>query len=59
MLEKIFMDMKKNKFNYSDLSNKELENLKEYYINEKVKNMNELELRKFVYENISHQIKNP
>ena len=58
MLEKIFMGMKKNKFNYSDLSNKELENLKEYYVNEKVKNMNELELRKFVYENISHQIKN-
>ena len=50
--------MKKNKFNYSDLSKKELENLKEFYINEKIKSMNESELREFAYEIISHQVKN-
>ena len=50
--------MKKNKFNYSDFSKKELESLKEYYINEKVKSMNESELRQFANEIISHQIKN-
>ena len=50
--------MKKNKFNYSDFSKKELESLKEYYITEKVKSMNESELRQFANEVISHQIKN-
>ena len=50
--------MKKNKFKYSDFSKKELESLKEYYINEKVKSMNESELRQFANEIISHQIKN-
>ncbi len=50
--------MKKNKFSYSDFSKQELESLKEYYIAEKINSMNESELRKFVYENISHQIKN-
>ena len=50
--------MKKNKFNYSDFSKKELESLKEYYINEKVKNMNESELRQFAHEILSHQVKN-
>jgi len=49
--------MKKNKFNYSDFSKKELESLKEYYITEKVKSMNESELRQFANEVISHQIK--
>ena len=49
--------MKKNKFNYSDFSKKELESLKEYYINEKVKSMKESELRQFAKEVISHQIK--
>ena len=58
MLEKILIDMKKKKFNYSDFSSKELENLKDYYITEKVKSMNESELRKFADEIISHQIKN-
>ena len=48
--------MKKNKFNYSDFSKKELENLKEYYINEKVKSMTESDLRQFANEIISHQI---
>ena len=50
--------MKKNKFNYSDLSKKELENLKDYYITEKIKSMNESELRQFASEIISHQVKN-
>jgi len=49
--------MKKNKFNYSDFSRKELESLKEFYITEKVKSMNESELRQFAKEVISHQIK--
>ena len=49
--------MKKNKFKYSDFSKKELEILKEYYITEKVKSMNESELRQFANEVISHQIK--
>ena len=49
--------MKKNKFNYSDFSKKELESLKEYYINVKVKSMKESELRQFAKEVISHQIK--
>ena len=50
--------MKKNKFNYSDFSKKELESLKEYYITEKVKSMNESELRQFASEIFSHQVKN-
>ena len=50
--------MKKNKFNFSDFSKKELEDLKEYYVNEKVKSMNELELRKFVYDSVSNQVQN-
>ena len=49
--------MKKNKINYSDFSKRELESLKEYYITEKVKSMNESELRRFTNEVISHQIK--
>ena len=50
--------MKKNKFNYTDFSKKELEILKEYYITEKVKSMNESELRQFANEIFSHQVKN-
>jgi len=50
--------MKENKFNYSDFSRRELESLKEYYITEKVNSMNESDLRQFVKEVISHQIKN-
>ena len=50
--------MKKNKFKYSDFTKKELESLKEYYITEKVKNMNESELRQFANEILSHQVKN-
>tara|TARA_Y100001968_G_scaffold186125_1_gene170494 strand:+ start:130 stop:489 length:360 start_codon:yes stop_codon:yes gene_type:complete len=50
--------MKKNKFYYSDFSKKELESLKDYYIIEKVKSMNEAELRQFANEIFSHQVKN-
>ena len=50
--------MKKKKFYYSDFSKKELESLKEYYITEKVKSMNESELRQFANEIFSHQVKN-
>ena len=50
--------MKKNKFYYSDFSKKELESLKDYYITEKVKSMNESELRQFANEIYSHQVKN-
>ena len=50
--------MKKKKINYSDFSKKALENLKEYYITEKVKSMNESELRQFANEILSHQVKN-
>ena len=50
--------MKKKKFSFSDFSKKELDNLKEYYVSEKVKSMNESELRGFVSEIVSHQVKN-
>tara|TARA_B100000212_G_scaffold287910_1_gene228829 strand:+ start:943 stop:1302 length:360 start_codon:yes stop_codon:yes gene_type:complete len=50
--------MKKKKFSHSDFSKKELEELKEYYITEKIKSMNESELRQFAYEIIGHQVKN-
>ena len=48
--------MKKKSFIYSDLSKKQLENLKELYIQKKVESMSHLELKKYVLENISHQI---
>ena len=50
--------MAKTKINYSDLSNKELELLKDIYIELKVKSMNIDDLRGFAFENISLQIKN-
>ena len=50
--------MKKNKINYSDFSKKALDSLKEHYITEKVKSMNESELRQFANEILSHQVKN-
>tara|TARA_Y100000589_G_scaffold313576_1_gene335045 strand:+ start:199 stop:549 length:351 start_codon:yes stop_codon:yes gene_type:complete len=50
--------MTKNQITYSDLSNKELELLKDLYINLKVKSMNIIDLKEFVSENISLQIKN-
>ena len=48
--------MKKNSFIYSDLSKKQLENLKELYIQKKVESMSNQELKIFVLDIISHQI---
>ena len=48
--------MKKRSLIYSDLSKKQLQHLKEIYIQKKVDSMSEKELRKFVIEVISHQI---
>ena len=50
--------MAKKKINYSDLSTKELEILKDLYIDLKIKSMNNNDLKNFVIENISLQIKN-
>ena len=50
--------MAKNKINYSDLSRKELELIKDMYIDLKVKNMSNDDLKDFAFENISLQIKN-
>ena len=41
---------------HSDLSRKQLENLKELYIQKKVESMSHQELKKYVLEIISHQI---
>ena len=48
--------MKKKSFIYSDLSKKQLENLKEFYIQKKVESMSHKELKEYVQEIISHQI---
>jgi hypothetical protein len=48
--------MKKNSIIYSDLSKKQLENLKELYIQKKVDSMSHKDLREYVLEIISHQI---
>ena len=48
--------MKKNSIHYSDLSKKQLENLKELYIQKKVESMSHQELKQYVLEIISHQI---
>ena len=48
--------MKKKSIIYSDLSKKQLENLKELYIKKKVESMSHLELKEYVLEIISHQI---
>ena len=48
--------MKKKPFIYSDLSKKQLEKLKEFYIQKKVESMGHQELKQFVLEVISHQI---
>tara|TARA_Y100000589_G_C26876741_1_gene516258 strand:- start:342 stop:701 length:360 start_codon:yes stop_codon:yes gene_type:complete len=50
--------MKKNSISYSDLSKKELEYLKEVFITEKVINMSNKELKDYVTDSISCQIKN-
>ena len=48
--------MKKKALNYPDLSKKQLEKLKEFYIQRKVESMSHKELKQFVIEIISHQI---
>jgi len=48
--------MKNKSFIYSDLSKKQLEKLKEFYIQKKVATMSHLELKEYVLEIISHQI---
>ncbi len=48
--------MKKKPIIYSDLSKKQLENLKELYIQKKVESMSQMELKQYVLEIISHQI---
>ena len=48
--------MKKKPIIYSDLSKKQLENLKELYIKKKVESMSHQELKRYVLEIISHQI---
>ena len=48
--------MKKKSFIYSDLSKKQLEKLKENYIQKKVESMSHQELKQYVKEIISHQI---
>ena len=49
--------MKKKSLIYSDLSKKEIEHLKEFYIQKKVESMSPQELKQYVLEIISHQIK--
>ena len=48
--------MKKKPIFYSDLSKKQLENIKEFYIQKKVESMSHQELKQYVLEVISHQI---
>ena len=48
--------MKKKSLTYSDLSRKQLEKLKEFYIQKKVESMSHQELKQYVLEIISHQI---
>ncbi len=48
--------MKNKTLIYSDLSKKQLQHLKEYYIKTKVNSMSNEELKEFVLEIISHQI---
>ena len=48
--------MKKKSIVYSDLSKKQLEILKELYIQKKIESMSHQELKQYVLEIISHQI---
>ena len=50
--------MKKKPIIYSDLSKKQLENLKELYVQKKIESMSHQELKQYVLEIISHQINN-
>ena len=43
-------------FIYSDLSKKQLENLKELYVQKRIESMSHQELKKYVQEIISHQV---
>ena len=49
--------MQKKSIIYSDLSKKQLVNLKELFIQKKVESMSHQELKQYVLEIISHQIK--
>ena len=48
--------MKKKPFIYSDLSKKQLDNLKEFYIQKKIESMTQQELKQYVLDIISNQI---
>ena len=48
--------MKKKSLIYSDLTKKQLEKLKEFYIQKKVESMSHQDLKQYVQEIISHQI---
>ena len=48
--------MKKKPITYSDLSKKQLENLKNLYVQKKIESMSHQELKQYVLEIISHQI---
>ena len=50
--------MKKKLLIYSDLSNKQLQHLKDIYIEKKINSMSNIELKEFVLDIISHQINN-
>ena len=48
--------MKKKSLSYTDLSKKQLQNLKETYIQKKINSMSLEELKEFVEEIITHQV---
>ena len=48
--------MKKKSITYADLSKKQLQHLKEIYVQKKVECMSHKDLKEFVLEIISHQI---
>ena len=48
--------MKKKSLIYSDLSKKQLEHLKEFYVKKRVESMSHQELKQYVQEIISHQV---
>ena len=48
--------MKKKSLNYSNLSKKQLENLKEFYVQKKIESMSHQDLKQYVLEIISHQV---
>jgi len=48
--------MKKKPIIYSDLTKKQLENLKELYVQKKIESMSHQELKEYVQDIISHQV---